>query len=166
DRRNLRHELHERAGAALALGILVGAGVDGDHRHPHVVLVPPEGMDRPPKVMRIVVMASPSFEALGRLPRDRGVEFLIAHDPDSFRRLLPGAEVALIAPRYGALIRDAWPDMGGIRWIHALGAGVEHFPFDLLRRRDIVVTNSRGVYAEALAEFVIAAMLWFAKDLR
>jgi len=116
--------------------------------------------------MRIVVMASPSFEALGRLPRDRGVEFLIAHDPDSFRRLLPGAEVALIAPRYGALIRDAWPDMGGIRWIHALGAGVEHFPFDLLRRRDIVVTNSRGVYAEALAEFVIAAMLWFAKDLR
>jgi len=31
---------------------------------------------------------------------------------------------------------------------------------------DIVLTNSRGLYADALAEWVIAAMLWFAKDLR
>ena len=28
------------------------------------------------------------------------------------------------------------------------------------------MTNSRGLYADALGEFVIAAMLWFAKDLR
>jgi phosphoglycerate dehydrogenase-like enzyme len=30
----------------------------------------------------------------------------------------------------------------------------------------VVVTNSRGLYADALGEFAIAAMLWFAKDLR
>lgn len=116
--------------------------------------------------MRVVVMASPSFAALGRLPRDRGVEFLIARDVESFRRFLPGADAALISPRYGAEIREAWADLGSIRWIHSLGAGVETFPFDLLRQRDVVVTNSRGVYADGLAEFVLAAILWFAKDLR
>ena len=53
-----------------------------------------------------------------------------------------------------------------VRWIHALAAGVDPLPFDILRRTDITVTNSRGLYADALSEFVIAAMLWFAKDLR
>lgn len=53
-----------------------------------------------------------------------------------------------------------------VRWIHALAAGVDPFPFDILRRTNITLTNSRGLYADSLAEFVIAAMLWFAKDLR
>ncbi|HEY6893548.1 MAG TPA: NAD(P)-dependent oxidoreductase, partial [Rhodanobacteraceae bacterium] len=80
---------------------------------------------------------------------------------------LTDADVVLVKPRYGAVLRSALPAMKNVRWIHALGAGVETLPFDLLRQRpEIVVTNSKGIYADALAEFVIAAILWFAKDLR
>jgi phosphoglycerate dehydrogenase-like enzyme len=73
--------------------------------------------------------------------------------------------VLVLAPRYGEMLREVWPLPSGLRWIHALGAGVESLPFDLLRETDIVVTNSRGVYADALAEFVVAAIMWFAKGL-
>lgn len=112
--------------------------------------------------MRVAVIASPDFRGLGRLPRE---EFLIARDGDEFRRLLRGADAAAIAPRYGTLLRDVAADLTTIRWIHALGAGVDTLPFDILRERGIVVTNSRGVYSDALAEFVLAAILYFAKDL-
>jgi phosphoglycerate dehydrogenase-like enzyme len=61
---------------------------------------------------------------------------------------------------------DLWRALANVRWIHTLAAGVESLPFDLLRRSNIVVTNSRGLYADALGEFAVAAMLWFAKDLR
>lgn len=116
--------------------------------------------------MRVAVMASPTFRALARLPQGGGVEFVVARDLDEFRRSVRNADAALIAPRYGSALRDVWADLATVRWIHALGAGVETFPFDLLRQSDIVLTNSRGVYADALAEFVIAAIFWFARDLR
>jgi phosphoglycerate dehydrogenase-like enzyme len=91
------------------------------------------------------------------------IAFLTAERTDS----LADAEIVVIAPRFGSALRDAWPTMTKVRWIHALGAGVDTLPFDLLRqRKDIVVTNSRGIYADGLAEFVIASILWFAKDLR
>jgi phosphoglycerate dehydrogenase-like enzyme len=64
------------------------------------------------------------------------------------------------------VLAELLPDLGKARWIHTLAAGVESLPFDQLRESDAVVTNSRGLYADALGEFTIAAMLWFAKDLR
>ncbi|HKB79914.1 MAG TPA: D-2-hydroxyacid dehydrogenase [Thermoanaerobaculia bacterium] len=106
-------------------------------------------------MIRVAVFAPPNFEPLARLP----------HDPDlQFGESVDGADAILMSPRYGATLRELWPRMTSVRWIHSLGAGVETFPFDLLRQRDIAVTNSRGIYADGLAEFVIAAMLWFAKD--
>jgi phosphoglycerate dehydrogenase-like enzyme len=68
--------------------------------------------------------------------------------------------VILMAPRYGSLLRGL--DAPHLKWIHAIGAGVDTFPFDELN--GITITNSRGLYADALAEFVIGAMVWFAKD--
>ncbi|HEY3053191.1 MAG TPA: NAD(P)-dependent oxidoreductase, partial [Thermoanaerobaculia bacterium] len=109
--------------------------------------------------MRLVVVASPTFSAL-HLLRDAGIDFIATTDPAQLR----DAEIILIAPRYGSLLRGLVAPH--LRWIHALGAGVETLPFDELRKSDVIITNSRGLYADALAEFVIAAMLWFAKDLR
>src|SRR5712691_6564290 len=107
----------------------------------------------------VVVVADPSFAPL-QLLRDRGIDFVASQDATALR----DAEVILIAPRFGSLLRGlAAPHL---RWIHALGAGVDTLPFDELRKSDVIVTNARGTYADALAEFAIAAMLWFAKDLR
>lgn len=108
--------------------------------------------------MRLVVVAKPTFRALPLL-REAGIEFVTTNDPEGLRQ----AEVILLSPRYGSILRGL--DAPHLRWIHALAAGVDTFPFDELRKRDVIVTNSRGIYADGLAEFVIAAMMWFAKDL-
>jgi phosphoglycerate dehydrogenase-like enzyme len=52
--------------------------------------------------------------------------------------------------------------LDGIRWVHVLGAGVDGFPMDVVGDR--VLTCSRGASAPAIAEFVLAAMLAFEKQ--
>lgn len=51
----------------------------------------------------------------------------------------------------------------GVRWVHALGTGVDRFPFELLGDR--VLTCSRGGSAVPIAEWVLAVMLAFEKRL-
>jgi phosphoglycerate dehydrogenase-like enzyme len=50
-----------------------------------------------------------------------------------------------------------------IRWVHVLGAGIDGFPLDLAGDR--MITCSRGASAPAIAEFVLAGMLAFEKQL-
>jgi phosphoglycerate dehydrogenase-like enzyme len=138
-------------------------GCDGDHARQRRDERPrdrPLGNDYQPlhcRTLRLAVFAPPGFPPLERLGDARDVEVVTA---------VRDAQAILLAPRYGSVLVDHWQEMENVRWIHALGAGVETLPFDLLRSRDVVVTNARGLYADALAEFVIAAMFWFAKDLR
>ncbi len=111
--------------------------------------------------MRLAVVADPTFHAV-ELLRDAGIEFTLTKDPADLRN----AEVILLSPRYGA---TAMPGLVAnaprLRWIHALAAGVDTLPLAELRGTHVVLTNSRGLYADALGEWVMAAMLWFAKDL-
>lgn len=51
----------------------------------------------------------------------------------------------------------------GVRWVHVLGAGVDGFPLELLAGRTL--TCSRGASAPAIAEFVLASMLAFEKQI-
>jgi phosphoglycerate dehydrogenase-like enzyme len=51
----------------------------------------------------------------------------------------------------------------GVRWVHALGTGVDAFPFHLLT--DQILTCSRGASAIPIAEWVLAVMLAFEKQL-
>ncbi len=117
--------------------------------------------------MRLLVIAPPEFGPLELLRREApDVELSIGTDVELLRRQAGHADAVLIAPRYASILTELWRELGNVRWIHTLAAGVESLPFDLLRRSEVVVTNSRGLYADALGEFAIAAMLWFAKDLR
>ncbi|HEX6095224.1 MAG TPA: D-2-hydroxyacid dehydrogenase [Thermoanaerobaculia bacterium] len=116
---------------------------------------------------RLLVIAPPDFAPLDLLRREApDVAFSIGTDAGTLRDDATRADAVLIAPRYGALLTELWRELGNVRWIHTLAAGVELLPFDLLQGRAVVVTNSRGLYADALGEFAVAAMLWFAKDLR
>jgi phosphoglycerate dehydrogenase-like enzyme len=51
----------------------------------------------------------------------------------------------------------------GVRWVHALGTGVDRFPFELLGDRPL--TCSRGGSSVPIAEWVLAMMLAFEKRL-
>ncbi|HYC93886.1 MAG TPA: D-2-hydroxyacid dehydrogenase [Thermoanaerobaculia bacterium] len=117
--------------------------------------------------MRLLVIAPDGFAPLEVLGREAGdVELFVGSDAETLRRDAARADAVLIAPRAGPVLTELWRELGNVRWVHTLAAGVEFLPFDLLRRSEIVVTNGRGLYADALGEFAIAAMLWFAKDLR
>lgn len=117
--------------------------------------------------MRLLVIAPPDFAPLRTLEREaHGVELIVGTAVDEFRPFAAEADAVLLAPRFGHELRELWPSLQNVRWLHSLAAGVEFLPFDLLRNSEVTVTNSRGLYADALAEFALAAMLWFAKDLR
>src|ERR1051326_4001784 len=104
--------------------------------------------------VRVYALVPEEFAPLQRLPRE------------SITHSLADADVILVGTRYAHRVLDVLRDAKRVRWIHALAAGVDKLPFDLLRSTDVVLTNSRGLYADALAEFVVASMLFFAKDVR
>jgi phosphoglycerate dehydrogenase-like enzyme len=51
----------------------------------------------------------------------------------------------------------------GVTWVHELGQGVDHFPFDQLGERTL--TCARGVNAVPIAEWVVTMLLTAAKQL-
>src|SRR5512143_885087 len=53
-----------------------------------------------------------------------------------------------------------------LRWVHSRSAGLDAVLFPALVESDAVLTNGRGVFSRSLAEFVIGAVLFFAKDFR
>ena len=56
-------------------------------------------------------------------------------------------------------------DAPTVRWVHSTSAGVEHLPLDRMAERGILLTNSAGAYATAMAEYVIAAAITLARNL-
>jgi len=72
-----------------------------------------------------------------------------------------GAEVLVTLPAGGDPGTGAL--VPSVRWVHVLAAGVDGFPLEHVGDR--VVTCSRGATAPAIAEFVLACMLAFEKQL-
>ncbi|KAA6427928.1 MAG: D-isomer specific 2-hydroxyacid dehydrogenase [Trebouxia sp. A1-2] len=58
-----------------------------------------------------------------------------------------------------------WPYLTNLKWIHSVASGVERLLIPEMARDSVIVTNSRGPYSHALAEWAITACSWFAKDL-
>jgi phosphoglycerate dehydrogenase-like enzyme len=54
---------------------------------------------------------------------------------------------------------------GDVRWVHSISAGVEHLPLDAMATREILLTNSAGAYASAMAEYTVAAMIMLSRNL-
>ncbi|MCU1245141.1 MAG: D-isomer specific 2-hydroxyacid dehydrogenase, NAD-binding [Acidobacteria bacterium] len=117
--------------------------------------------------MRLVVIAPPSYGPLARLREAAPpeVEITASDDPAVLRPAVAAADAVLVAPRLARLLREVWPTSSSVRWVHTLAAGVDTLLFPELIESEAVVTNARGVFNDALAEFVLAAVLYFAKDL-
>ena len=54
---------------------------------------------------------------------------------------------------------------GDVRWVHSISAGVEHLPLDVMAEREILLTNSAGAYASAMAEYAVAGMIMLSRNL-
>ncbi|MGI9333027.1 MAG: D-2-hydroxyacid dehydrogenase [Gammaproteobacteria bacterium] len=102
--------------------------------------------------------AVPGLEALAG-----EAEFQVAGTVQELEAVLPGAEILLGWNFRASEIEQAWPSATGLRWIHWCGAGVDAILFPALARSEVVLTNARGVFDRAMAEYALGLILAFAK---
>jgi len=64
------------------------------------------------------------------------------------------------------LLQQVWRMAPRVRWVHSRAAGLDDLLFPELVESPAALTNAQGVFSEILAEFVIGAVLFFAKEFR
>ena len=90
-------------------------------------------------------------------------ELRFAATVDELRQALVGADIMLGWDFSAGGLDQAWDEAGDLRWVHWAGAGVDAMMFPELAASDVVLTNSRGVFDLAMAEYVLGFVLNFAK---
>jgi len=102
--------------------------------------------------------------------RDALVQRIAAAVPDADVVAIPWEGDIPSSAHGEVLVTMAWGSANlaqalarGVRWVHALGTGIDRFPVELLGDR--VLTCSRGASAIPIAEWVLAVMLAFEKRL-
>jgi phosphoglycerate dehydrogenase-like enzyme len=78
---------------------------------------------------------------------------------------IAGADVLLAWDFLTPALADAWPSADRLRWVHTASAGIDNVLTAEVAASEVTVTNSRGVFDGALAEYVLGLVLAFAKDL-
>jgi len=82
-------------------------------------------------------------------------QFLHARDDREGLAMIPGADIAF--SRH--VDRDQLAAAGRLRWIHTPAAGVDGMLYPEMVRSPVVITNSRGMAADTIAEHAIAVTL-------
>lgn len=79
--------------------------------------------------------------------------------------LLPGADVLFIWSFATPELRSHWSNAKRLSWIHTATAGVDSVLFPELAASSVTLTNSRGVFETAIAEYVVGLIIALAKGL-
>ncbi|HXA67191.1 MAG TPA: D-2-hydroxyacid dehydrogenase [Bryobacteraceae bacterium] len=117
--------------------------------------------------IRLLVISDPSasnLRLLEKLPEP--VEVRVGNDVEFLKTHASEADVILNGSHHGELLHQVLPCARQVKWIHVLSAGVDKILFPELIESPVPVTNGRGVFKDSLAEFCMASILFFAKDLR
>ncbi len=105
-------------------------------------------------------IARPLLEA--KLPSDLDVAWFTS--PEEAKAMIAGAEIAWVdmqpTTHVAEAIRAAGPTL---KWVSTIYAGLDAFPLDLLRERDVTLTNGVGINAIAVAEYAVMGALVAAK---
>ncbi len=118
-------------------------------------------------VITLLVLARPNDRELAALEQLPGDVRIVAGDtPEAFRDAAADADAIFSWWADRTLLERVLEQAPRVRWIHSASAGVDSVLSPAVVRHPAVLTNARGVFSDSLAEFVAAAMLFFAKDLR
>ena len=115
----------------------------------------------------VLVLASPAepqLALLRQLPQETDVA--VGNSVDAFRSASRSATIILNWSGSGALLREAFQMCPNLQWVHTRAAGLDSVLFRELIESPVPLTNGTGVFSPSLAEFVLAAILYFAKDFR
>ncbi len=116
----------------------------------------------PHSILFLCNPAMRSLALLDALPDE--VNLTVTLDAEVIAAKAPEADVLVLNTDDQELIRLAVLGGKRLKWIHSLMAGLEKKLVPEIREIAAPMTNARGVYAESLGEFVLAACLYFAKD--
>ena len=106
----------------------------------------------------------PHLSVLKELPPSAHI--VMGNSVEELASVVADAPVLLNANFGAEPFRTLFPMGHGLKWVHSLSAGVESIMTPELIASPVPLTNARGVFRASLAEFGIAGMLFFAKDLR
>ena len=95
-----------------------------------------------------------------------GVPHVLVNSPAALAEAANDAEIILHWAGPRDLLRSAFLASPQVRWVHSRSAGLDRVLFPELVRSAVPLTNGRGVFSQTLGEFALAAILYFAKDLR
>lgn len=115
----------------------------------------------------ILVLANPTEPRLAhleQLPPETGIA--VGLSPEAFENAAADATVIFSWAFSETLLRDVLTMAPRVRWTHTRAAGVDRLLFPELVSSPAVLTNGTGVFSPSLGEWVLGAMLYFAKDFR
>ncbi|WP_442785215.1 D-2-hydroxyacid dehydrogenase [Amycolatopsis sp. H20-H5] len=84
-------------------------------------------------------------------------------DAGGLAEALSGADALFVYDFLSMAVPGAWHAADRLHWLHIASAGVDPVMFPGLRESEVVLTNSRGVFDDAIAEYVLGVVLAFAK---
>jgi len=121
----------------------------------------------------VVAVVSPTdHKTLEFKPSYPGVKFLIANDFEQFKafpEISKTAAVLWIPPGDVTVLDQLWDYVkGSAQWVHSFFAGVDRltdFTKKHLVGSDIPLTNGRGAFSSSLAEYAMAAILHYNKQI-
>jgi phosphoglycerate dehydrogenase-like enzyme len=115
----------------------------------------------------LLVLADPAEPQIALLKKSlAGVKTVVGNWPDAFEQAAPNASVLLNWSGSPGLFRRVFGMCRNLRWVHARSAGLDKTLFPELVESSVPLTNGSGVFSAALGEFVLGAILYFAKDFR
>jgi phosphoglycerate dehydrogenase-like enzyme len=94
-----------------------------------------------------------------------GVRFVVGKGPEDFGPDARKADAIFFSGSHPKALEAVLATAPQVRWVHTRWAGLDGLLLPGIVAHPAPLTNARGVYSGALGEFVLAAILYFAKDL-
>jgi phosphoglycerate dehydrogenase-like enzyme len=115
----------------------------------------------------ILVLADPSEPQIAMLEnRLSGVDIVVGISAEAFEQAASAASVLFNWSASLPLLRKVFRLCPNLRWVHSRSVGLERTLFSELSDSPVQLTNGSGVFSASLGEFVLGAILYFAKDFR
>ena len=111
----------------------------------------------------VVLSAKNFFDLPGTEQIKNDVNWSFATTVDDLRRVLPSSEILLGWDFRAEQLQGAWDYARELKWIHWCGAGVDAALFTELRQSNVTLTNARGVFDRAMAEYVLGLVIALTK---
>lgn len=116
------------------------------------------------KPITLLVLSKPTARHLALLEKlPQSTRIVVGDNAEMFAEAAPEAQVLMNGMMPRTLFHDVFVQCKSLQWVHSLSAGLENSLFPELVASPLPMTNSRGVFARSLAEWVMLGCLYFDK---